>query len=121
MWKYLKKAQTASSKPESKESSESKLACLPEENGPLSRSVPASAISAANMSVSKCIERTSQSSKRGKYQRYSDTERTEIRRRAVEMGITPMIKYYEGLNQKCPLPSSSVYTWKVQYAEEVAK
>ena len=31
-----------------------------------------------------------------------------------------MIKYYEGLNSKCLLPSSSVYTWKVQYAEEIA-
>ena len=118
MWKHLKKAQTASNKPESKESSESMLACLP---GPLLQSMPASTIVAANMSVSKYIERTSQSSKQGKYQRYSDTERAEIGRRAVEMGITPTIKYYEELNPKRPLPSSSVYTWKVQYAEEVAK
>ena len=37
------------------------------------------------------------------------------------MGITATIKYYEGLNPKCPLPSSSVYTWKVQYLNELAK
>jgi len=117
MWKYLKKAQTTR---ESKESLES-CHCLPEENGLLSRSVPASAIAAANLSVSKCLEQASQPAKRGKYQRYSDTERAEIGRRAAEIGITATIKYYEDLNPKRSLPLSSVYTWKVQYTDEVAK
>jgi len=55
----------------------------------------------------------------GRYQRYSDTERAEIGRRAVEMGITATIKYYEELNPKHgPLPCSSIYAW---YGEEAAK
>jgi len=49
----------------------------------------------------------------------NDTERAEIQRRATEIGITTMIKYYEELNPKCPLPSSNVYTWKVQYKDKV--
>ena len=102
MWKYLKKAQATSSKEESKELLESRH-CLPEENGLLSRSVPASAIAAANLSVSKCLEQASQPAKRGKYQRYSDTERAAIGRRAAEIGITATIKYYEDLNPKRPL------------------
>jgi len=76
MWKYLKNVQTTSSKEESKESLESSH-CLSEENGPLSRSVLARAIAAANLSVSKCLEQASKPAKRGKYQRYSDTERAE--------------------------------------------
>ena len=54
MWKYLKKAPTEGSKVESKQFPASHLACLPEENGPLNRSISASAIASANKAVSKC-------------------------------------------------------------------
>ena len=50
-----------------------------------------------------------------------NTERAEIGRRALELGITATKKYYERLNPKHPLPTSSIHTWKVQYADEAAK
>ena len=119
MWKYLKKVEMTSSKTENKGSSEpNNPTCLPKENGPLSQSISLRAIAAANISVANFIKQTNQS---GKYQSYSDAERAEIGRKTLELGITATKKYYERLNPKRPLPTSSVHTWKVQYADEAAK
>ena len=60
----LKKAQMTHSKEDSKESLESSnLTCLPEENGSLSWLVPANAIAAVKLSMSKCLEQASQLAK----------------------------------------------------------
>jgi len=96
-----------SSKTENKGSSEPIV--YPKENGPLSQSISLRAIAAANISVANCIKQTNQS---GKYQSYSDVERAEIGRKTLELGITATKKYYERLNPKRPLPTSSIHTWK---------
>ena len=113
MWKYLKRI-SAENKPSTKD-------CLPQESGPLSRSIPSSAIASANKAVLKSMESATKQEGRGKYGKYSSKERAEVGRRAAEFGITSTIKYYETVNPLCQLPSSSVYTWKVQYLNELAK
>ena len=113
MWKYVKKI--------SAENKSSTKDCLPQENGLLSRSIPSSAIASANKAVLKSMENATKQERRGKYGKYSTKERAEIGKRAAEFGITSMIKYYETVNPSRQLPSSSVYTWKVQYLNELAK
>ena len=116
MWKYLKKI-SVESQYDKKPSMNN---CLPQESGPLSRSVPSSAIASANEAVLKSIE-NAQQTRRGKYGKYSSKEKADIGRRAAEFGITATMKYYESVNSQRQLPSSSVYTWKVQYLNELAK
>ena len=102
MWKYLKRI-SAENKPSTKD-------CLPQESGPLSRSIPSSAIASANKAVLKSMESAMKQEGRGKYGKYSSKERAEVGRRAAEFGITSTIKYYETVNPLRQLPSSSVYT-----------
>ena len=106
MWKYVKKI-SAENKPSMKD-------CLLQENGFLSRSIPSSAIASANKAVLKSMEDATRQKRRGKCGTHSSKERTEIGKRAAEFGITSTIKYYETVNPSRQLPSSSVYTWKVQ-------
>ena len=116
MWKYLKKISVESQYDKKPSMND----CLPQESGPLSRNVPSSAIASANKAVLKSMENAKQV-RRGKYGKYSSKEKADIGRKAVEFGITATMKYYESVNPQRQLPSSSVYTWKVQYLNELAK
>ena len=66
MWKYLKRI-SAENKPSTKD-------CLPQESGPLSRSIPSSAIASANKAVLKSMESATKQEGRGKYGKYSSKE-----------------------------------------------
>ena len=71
------------------------VAELPDPSGSLSKSIPSSAIKAANTAVRDAlIEKEALKAKRGRYQHYSDKERAEIAKRATEFGITATIRHY---------------------------
>ena len=107
MWKCLKKFSVNSLESDKKPSMNNDP--LPQESGPLSRSLPSSTIASANRLVLKCMEDAKQG-KRGKYSKYSSKEKADIGKRAPELGITATMKYYESINPQCQLPSSSVHT-----------
>ena len=113
MWKYLKKISVESQYDKKPSMND----CLPQESGPLSRSVPSNAIASANKAVLKSMENAKQTRK-GKYGKYSSKEKADMGRRAAEFGITATMKYYESVNPQRQLPSNSMYT---QYLNELAK
>ena len=93
---------------------------LPDPSGILSKSIPSSAIEAASTAIQNVSENEAPSSKRGKYQYYSDKERAEIAKRAINFGITTTIHHYKSLYPtRGPTPVSSIDTWKQKYLEEL--
>jgi len=97
------------------------VAELPDPSGSLSKSIPSSAIKAANTAVRDAlIEKEAPKAKRGRYQHYSDKERAEIAKRATEFGITATIRHYASLYPtRGEIPVSNVATWKAKYLKEL--
>ena len=97
------------------------VAELPDPSGSLSKSIPSSAIKAANTAVRDAlIEKEAPKAKRGRYQHYSDKERAEIAKRATEFGITATICHYASLYPtRGEILVSSVATWKAKYLKEL--
>ena len=94
---------------------------LPNPSGPLSKAIPSSAIESANAAVREVvIERQAPNAKRGKYQHYSDKEKAEIAKRAIDHGITDTVRHYASLYpERSEIPISSVATWKARYLKEL--
>ena len=83
-----------------------KNSVLPDPNGPLSRSLPSSSISAANKAVKPLLDAAEgkttegkttegKATGRGKYSMYSEVEKLKIARRAAEMGVTNMMRHFQ--------------------------
>ena len=94
---------------------------LPNPSGVLSKSIPSSAIKAANTAIREVlIEKEEPDAKRGRYQHYSRKERAEIAKRAIDHGITDTIRHYASLHPaRDKIPVSSVATWKARYLREL--
>ena len=84
MWKYFKKISVESEYDKKPSMND----CLPQESGPLMRSIPSSAIASANKAVFKSMENAKQT-RRGKY---NSKEKANIGRRAAEFGVTSIMK-----------------------------
>ena len=101
-----------------KQSGDTGISYLPDDNGPLAKEVPSSAIAAANSSV----QRNQETGKpHSEYRVYTGKEKAEIVKRAAVYGISATIKYYVKIEPKKTLPSSGVFDWKEQYQQEVQK
>ena len=93
-----------------------KNSVLPDPNGPLSRSLPSSSISAANKAVKPLLDAAEgkttegkttegkttegkttegKATGRGKYSMYSEVEKLKIARRAAEMGVTNTMRHFQ--------------------------
>ena len=73
------------------------VADLPDPSGILSKSIPSSTIKVANIAVwdvSIDSQNEAPDAKWGRYQHYSDKERAEIVKRAIDFGITATICHY---------------------------
>jgi len=94
---------------------------LPNPSGVLSKAIPSSAIQSANTAVREVlIEREAPNAKRGRYQHYSDKEKAEIAKRAIDHGITDTVRHYASLYpERSEIPVSSVATWKARYLKEL--
>ena len=102
---------------------------LPDPNGPLSLKVPSSGISAANLCVSKLLDKTSGDSNgecsvtgaRGPYTVFTPAQKYEIGKRAAEIGTTAAMRYYASnypeLSKK--LKETSVRRFKDMYRDEL--
>ena len=96
---------------------------LPNPLGALSKTILSSVIKAANTAVRKVLvnsENEAPDAKQGRYQHYSDKERAEIAKRAIDHGITDIIRHYASLYlTRKEIPVSSVATWKARYLKEL--
>jgi len=94
---------------------------LPNPSGPLSKAIPSSAIESVNAAVREVvIERQVPNAKRWKCQHYSDKEKAEIAKRAIDHGITDTVHHYAFLYlERSEIPISSVATWKAWYLKEL--
>ncbi len=92
--------------------------CLPDSRGTLSRSIPSSAIAAANREMQR-ISKEKQPEIKGPYQKYTPEKRAEVGRHAVAnevmRAVRKYLKEYEGINE------STVRSFKRLYIEEVSK
>ena len=98
-----------------------KTSLLPNPNGPLSERMPSSSITSANKEVQSELNSDGETlgSKRGHYARYSDEERTQVAKRASEMGVTNSLRFFGKKFADHPLKESTVRTWKKQYEQEI--
>ena len=97
-----------------------KTATLPDPKGPISSQVPPSSIASANKEVKHLLERSTGKA-RSNYSTYTDEEKVKIARRAVEMGATNTIKYFQKEFVERPLKESTVRTWMNKYKAELAE
>ena len=78
---------------------------LPKPDGPLSTAVPSSSIAAANREVKQLLDkankhgrtdylRTTLTSKRGTYERFTAEEKAKIGRRAAEHSVMALVCYF---------------------------
>ena len=71
---------------------------LPDPNGPLSQSLPSTAIAAANVKVTDALNeaevKKSASRTRGTYSFLTSAQKYEVGKRAAEHGVTATIRYY---------------------------
>ena len=97
--------------------------------GPLSTAVPSSTITAANKEVKQLLDqacddhdntKTTSTSKRGAYERFTAEEKARIGKRAAEHGVTASVRYFSKVFPGRSLRESSVRTWKMKYLQEVA-
>ena len=90
---------------------------LPDPQGALSKEVPWSLISAANMEIAAVLQPSAAGAKavRGTYLKISAEKKAE---RAAEHGVVATVRYYA---TKLPLPlkKSSVHTWKNAYTAQL--
>ena len=89
---------------------------LPDPKGPLSSSLPASAIVSANKEVSKELE----SKKRGKYNKYTPSQRFEIGNYSSQNGAAAAARYLSR-KYKCTVSESTVKSIKKDYMKELRK
>jgi len=132
LWKYF------TTKEPTKEEAVEEI--LPKPDGPLSMSMPSSAIAAANSTVREYLlttkgsittpttdDEAQSSNTRGVYQVFSDTERAEIGKIAAESGIASAMRHFSKLesgkpsSQQRKLSPSTVHGWKVKYLEALNK
>ena len=85
-------------------SSSSPQVALPSPNGPLSREVPSTAISAANKEVEEVMASGSVTKKRGSYQKYTAKQKATIGNYALINGTSAALRRYAG-------DHPSIYTW----------
>ena len=76
---------------------------LPEPNGSLSKSVPATAIELANAEVLKLKDKSTRDSRTGPYLMLTPAQRYEVGKRAAEHGVTASIHYFTRKYPKLPL------------------
>jgi hypothetical protein len=97
---------------------------LPKADGPLATQIPSSTISAVNKEVKAVLpsSATAKQPERGKYDHYSQDEKTEIAKRANEHGIAATIRFYGRKHPEHPtLKESTIRTWKNQYVIELKR
>lgn len=98
---------------------------LPDPSGPLSNSIPSSAIVSANKAVKPLLDSGSAKEEgctsRGKYSVYTEDEKLKIAKRAAEMGVTNTIRHFRKEFVKRPLKESTVRTWMNKYKKELAE
>ena len=95
---------------------------LPFPNGPLSREIPATAISAANDEVMKALK-TAEDDKgvkrREMYQKYTDTAKAKIGNYALMHGATAALRHFKDRYPK--LKYTTIREWKKAIAAEEKK
>ena len=100
---------------------------LPNPNGPLSVKVPSSGIAAANLHVSKLLDKTNPSVSNGEagtqgpYTVLTPAQKYEIGKKAAEMGTMSAMRYYDKnyLDLAKKLKETSVQRFKDMYNDEV--
>ena len=84
---------------------------LPDPRGPLSKTIPSSAIASANFEIKALTQ-----SEGGQYAKLTPELRFEVGKRAAEHGVAATIRYY---STKFNLKESSVRTWRNAYTGEI--
>ena len=92
---------------------------MPNPRGLLSRSVPRSAISAANKEVQDMLAKKSQP--RGSYRTYTAKQRAEIGKWALENGVQSARRKFSGKALKSEINESTVRLFRNQYRRELEK
>ena len=92
---------------------------LPSPNGPLSREIPATAISAANDEVMKALEDDKGVKRRGPYQKHTDKEKTKIGKYALMHGATAALRHFK--DRYSELKYTTICEWKKAIAAEEKK
>ena len=82
---------------------------LPDPRGPLSKTIPSSAIASANSEIKALTQ--SEDRKRGQYAKLTPELRFEVGKRATEHGVAATIRYYSTKFNLKILKESSVRTW----------
>ena len=93
-------------KPES--ASDERAGELPEPNGSLSKSLPATAIELVNVEVLRLKDKSPHDSRTGPYLMLTPAQRYEVGKRAAEHGVTASILYFAKKYPKLPLKETSV-------------
>ena len=98
---------------------------MPNPKGPLSASVPSSAIAAANKEVTKVLEEARLDQKdallksaHGEYEHYTLKQKGRVGKRVAEHGVTAVIHYLSKVFPDHFLTESTVRTWK-KYLQEI--
>ena len=92
---------------------------LPEPNGSLSKSVPATAIELVNAEVLKLKDKSTCDSRTGPYLMLTPAQRYEVGKRVAERGVTASIRYFAKKYPKLPLKETSVRRFKNLYIGKV--
>ena len=101
---------------------------LPDPRGPLSRVVPSSSITSANLKVKAVMEEmkssptrddSSHSTSRGPYAKYTLEQKAQIGKRAAEEGVASTVRHFAKKYPK--LKESTVRDWRNAYVLELKK
>ena len=94
---------------------------LPDPDGPLAKSVPSTAIAAANSEVSAVMHTTSSHNckKRGHYEKYMPEQKAMIGKRAAEHGVAATVCHY--IKDFPNLKENTVRDWRKAYRLELKK
>ena len=95
---------------------------LPDPTGPLSDSIPSSTIATMNEEVEKGRNKNYRK-KRGHYESFTSKEKAIIAKKALEIGVTRALRYFEKDSQYegRPLKESTVRTWVNVYKNELQR
>ena len=114
LYNYFKREQPKEEEDEQKEIRRAKN--LPDPEGQLSLSVPASLIASANDEVM-IVSNTKRT--RGSYDRFSPEEKATIAKRAIENGITKTVRKYNDKLADRKLKESTVRTWISEFNKQM--
>lgn len=89
----------------------------PDPNGSLSKKIPSSAITSANVEVKKVVD--SKNCGRGPYTKLSANVKAELGKHAAENGVAATLRRY--LKDYPSLKESSVRTWRDRYNEQLTR